>query len=131
MLSNLSTFHKLAVLLLCLTLIQSTVAIYEFDVYRLVAYEQNGQTFGSKTNTFNLVGTHFSGDLLRKLAVIRFAEVNSENINAILSKKLSGLLIILPKGQLETDEAAVWSVISDNLGIFATNYLRTYHSLSK
>lgn len=106
----------LSVLVLSVILLQTALALPEFEAYRLAAFEQNGQLQGSKISSFNLVGTHFSADLLRKLAVIHFAEVSNENINAILDKKPSGLLVILPKERFESKEGEFWRAISENLG---------------
>ena len=86
--------------------------------HKFQAFEQNGKPMGAKISSFNLVGTHFSGDLLRKLAIIHFSEVNAQNINTILGKKLSGLLIILPKERFGEDESKVWDVIAENLSNF-------------
>jgi len=102
-------------LIFCVALLKTTLASREFDVYRLVAYEQNGKQFGSKVSSFSLVGTHFSGDLLRKLALIHLSELNEENLNNLFAKKPSGLLIILPKEQIGENEASLWGVVSENL----------------
>ena len=115
--SNLRWLQTIIVVITCLSFIQTAFAAYEFDIYRLVALEQGGKPLGSKVSSFTLVGTHFSGDLLRKLALIHFSEVTAENINDLLSKKPSGLLLILPTDQSEVDEAAGWRVVSENLGI--------------
>jgi len=105
----------LSVLVLSVIFLQAALALPEFEAYRLVAYEQNGKLQGSKIGSFNLVGTHFSADLLRKLAVIHFSEVSDENINTILGKKPSGLLVILPKERFEGKESQFWTAISENL----------------
>lgn len=42
--------------------IQFTAALQEVEVYRLIAYEDNNQVFGSKITSFNLVATHFTGN---------------------------------------------------------------------
>jgi len=107
--------RPLLFLIFCVALLKATLAAREFDVYRLVSYEQNGKQFGSKISSFSLVGTHFSGDLLRKLALIRLSELNEENLNNLFNKKPSGLLIILPKDQIGDKEASFWGVISENL----------------
>lgn len=107
--------RALLFLLACFVILQVTLAAREFDVYRLVSYEQNGRQFGSKVSSFSLVGTHFSGDLLRKLALIRLSELNEENLNNLFNKKPSGLLIILSKEQIGEKEAALWGVVSENL----------------
>lgn len=107
--------HILSVLVLSVILLQTALALPEFEAYRLVAFEQNGKLQGSKISSFNLVGTHFSADLLRKLAVIHFSDVTDENINAILNKKPSGLLIILPKERFESKEGEFWRAVSENL----------------
>ncbi len=109
--------HVLACLVACVALLNSVFALYEFEVHRLVAFEQDGKQFGSKINSFSLVGTHFSGDLLRKLALIQLAEVNNETIDNILNKKPSGLLIILPKGSINKDESQSWKTISENFSL--------------
>ena len=111
-------FSTIALVLVFVTLLQAALAGYEFDVYRLVAFEKDGKPLGSRISSFSLIGSHHSGDLLRKLALIRFSEINTENIDNLLSKKLSGVLIILPKDRLDVNEADVWRVIEDNFGIF-------------
>lgn len=108
--------HILSVLLLSIIFLQTALALPEFEAYRLAAFEKDGKLQGSKISSFNLVGTHFSADLLRKLAVIHFSEVTDENINTILSKKPSGLLIILPKERFDGKESQFWRAVSDNLG---------------
>ncbi len=114
----------LSVLVLSVILLQTALALPEFEAYRLAAFEQNGQLQGSKIGSFNLVGTHFSADLLRKLAVIHYADVSNENINAILEKKPSGLLVILPKERFESKEGEFWRAISENLGTFDFKRIR-------
>jgi hypothetical protein len=101
-------------IVLCLGIMKVTMGLHEFPVYRLISYEENGQTFGSKVASFNLVGSHFSGDLLRKLAIIHFSEIQSESLSTLLSKKIAGLLIILPK-QSDKNESEIWEVIYDKL----------------
>lgn len=109
-------YGTIALALTFVTLLQVALAGYEFDVYRLVAFEKDGKPLGSKISSFSLIGSHHSGDLLRKLALIRFSEINTENIDNILNKKVSGVLIILPKDRLDVNEADLWRVIEDNFG---------------
>jgi hypothetical protein len=106
--------RMLIFLVLCLGIMKVTMGLHEFPVYKLIAYEENGQTSGSKIASFNLVGSHFSGDLLRKLAIIHFSEIQSEALSTILNKKIAGLLIILPK-QADKNESEIWEVIYDRL----------------
>jgi len=104
------TFLQLALLL---ALLHLSLGLQELEVYRLVSYEENNQAFGSKLTSFNLVASHFSGDLLRKLAVIQFEEITEENLFATLQKRASGLLIMLPEADIPAaKEQAVWKVIS-------------------
>mgnify|MGYP006976761463 CR=1 FL=1 len=109
-----SNLKLLLTFLVCIGLFKIASGLHEFPVYRLIAYEENGQTFGSKIPSFNLVGSHFSGDLLRKLAIIHFSEINNESLSALLGKKIAGLLIILPQTS-DAQESNTWEAIYDKL----------------
>lgn len=113
--SSSSLFSILFVCVLLFSLVELSLSLNEFEVFRLIAYEDNGQTFGSKINSFNLQGVHFTGDLLRKLAIIHFAEINEENLSNIFGKKIAGILIILPSQINPSKEADIWRVIEEQI----------------
>lgn len=52
---------KLVLLIVTLFMtFQISHALYELEVYRMFAYEEDGVSYGSKISTFNLVAVHYS-----------------------------------------------------------------------
>ena len=48
----------------------------EFEAFRLIQYSTSeGQTFGSLSNSINFAAAHPSGDVFRKVVVVRFDEL--------------------------------------------------------
>jgi hypothetical protein len=69
----------------------------EFEAYRLIQWAtSDGQTFGSLSNSLNFAAAHSSGDVFRKVVIVRFDEIYPGLINDILQKNALGLLVILP-----------------------------------
>ena len=57
--------------LLVLTLMYSYRAYQEIKVYRLIQYQQEEKLIGSQYTSLNYVGSHYKGDLLRKIVVLK------------------------------------------------------------
>lgn len=110
-----SLFSAVLISVLLFSLAEVSLSSKDFEVFRLVAYEENSQTYGSKINAFNLQGVHFSGDVLRKLALIHFTEISEESIVTLLGKKLAGFLIILPNSISADKENEIWRLIQDHI----------------
>jgi hypothetical protein len=73
----------------------------EFEAFRLIQYTANegiqqGNTFGTLSNSLNFAAAHFSGNIFRKVAVIHFNELYADVTENIFSKSPLGLLVILP-----------------------------------
>ncbi|CAD8149689.1 unnamed protein product [Paramecium octaurelia] len=103
--------NLLAILLITLSVINA----FELDVYRMVGIEQDQFWSGSKIASFQLLTTHWSELSTRKVALIKFSEINPNSISELLTNKPNGVLIILD--QLSQDnESQIWDLITNNLG---------------
>lgn len=97
----------------------------EFEAYRLIQYatasaEGGLQTFGSLSNSLNYAAAHPSGDVFRKVALVRFDELYPALVNEVLSKGALGLVVILPSGAREQMSIApkqlkVWEDIQQKM----------------
>lgn len=61
-------------------LISQVSSLSNIEVFRLFAYEENGRLIGSKVTNFNLIAAHYSDEILRKIAIISFADINEINL---------------------------------------------------
>ncbi|CAD8174166.1 unnamed protein product [Paramecium pentaurelia] len=103
--------NLLAIFLITLNVINA----FELDVYRMVGIEQDQFWSGSKIASFQLLTTHWSELSSRKVALIKFSEINANSISELLTNKPNGILIILD--QLSQDnESQIWDLITTNLG---------------
>jgi hypothetical protein len=110
-----SSYKASLVLFIGFLTIQCALGLYDIEVYRLLGYEENGATYGSKIASLNFMASHFTGNLLRKMAVIHFTEINQDNLSLILKQKTTGILIILPTNKTPAEtERAIWDVIESN-----------------
>lgn len=57
-------------------MIQLGMALYEIEVHRLLGQEEGDTWLGSKVNQFTMVAAHYAGESLRRLAMIRFDEID-------------------------------------------------------
>ncbi|CAK64320.1 unnamed protein product (macronuclear) [Paramecium tetraurelia] len=103
--------NLLAILLITLSVINA----FELDVYRMVGIEQDQFWSGSKIASFQLLTTHWSELSQRKVALIKFSEINANSISELLTNKPNGVLIILDQ-QSQDNEAQIWDLITNNLG---------------
>ena len=56
--------HKFVFLFITFLLtFQLSLALYEFEVYRMFSYEEEGITFGSKLANFNMIAVHYSSKI--------------------------------------------------------------------
>ncbi|CAD8072723.1 unnamed protein product [Paramecium sonneborni] len=103
--------NLLAIFLITLNVINA----FELDVYRMVGIEQDQFWSGSKIASFQLLTTHWSEVSSRKVALIKFSEINANSISVLLTNKPNGVLIILDE-QSEDNESQIWDLILTNLG---------------
>jgi hypothetical protein len=90
---------------LCFALMFSFEAYQEFKVYRLIQYESEEKVYGSQYTTLNYIGSHYKGDLLRKIALIKFSDISSlEELKMYINSNANALLFILPKPESLTDK---------------------------
>lgn len=83
---------------LCFALMFSFEAYQEFKVYRLIQYESEEKVYGSQYTTLNYIGSHYKGDLLRKIALIKFSDIRTlEELKQYINSNANALLFILPK----------------------------------
>jgi len=79
-------------------LIASFTAYQEIKVYRLIQYESAETVYGSQYTSLNYIGTHYKGDLLRKIALIKFSDITSiEELKKYITSNANALILILPK----------------------------------
>ncbi|CAD8065961.1 unnamed protein product [Paramecium sonneborni] len=103
--------NLLAIFLITLNVINA----FELDVYRMVGIEQDQFWSGSKIASFQMLTTHWSEVSLRKVALIKFSEINANSMSELLTNKPNGVLIILD--QISGDnEYQIWDLITTNLG---------------
>lgn len=60
--ANRSIFIIVSILLLATQLIN---CLYETEIYRMLAYDEGTNFYGSKAGSFNLNAAHFAGNLLQ------------------------------------------------------------------
>lgn len=64
-----------------------------------------------------MVAAHFAGDSLRKLAIIKFQDIDEYNIDQLFLKKPGGILIILPKQFHDSvKETQIWNTVYTFIG---------------
>jgi hypothetical protein len=114
------SFLSLAILVCCL--VYPIISAEQYQVFRLVGFEESGANFGTRSHGFNLVGTHFSGDLLRKLAIIHFSEINEDTLTKITNQKIAGILFIVPKNFNPHLESPIWESINNEFVKKYTQY---------
>ena len=84
--------------MLCLLLITSIEAYKEIKAYRLIQYETENNLYGSQYSSLNYIGSHYKGDVGRKISLIKFVDFGSlEDIKEFISSQATAFLIILPK----------------------------------
>ena len=89
--------------LLVLTLMYSYRAYQEIKVYRLIQYQQEEKLIGSQYTSLNYVGSHYKGDLLRKIVVLKLIEMSSlEELKSYINSNCNAVLIILSKPERMT-----------------------------
>lgn len=104
-----------ACLLLC-SIFDVTTSMKEVEVYRLYGLQKGNQIFGGKIASLNLVAAHFKGDVLRKISLIRFQELTIESIQQTITKRASGILIILPERNTEVlEQNEKWQIVQSQL----------------
>ena len=85
-------------LLVTLLLIHLAAGLKDLDVFRLIAYEEDGITYGSKTPALDSPGAHYLATFIqRKLALIRFHEITSEVLTNLIDKGVAGILVLMPE----------------------------------
>ena len=85
-------------LLVTLLLIHLAAGLKDLKVFRLIAYEEEGNTFGSKTPALDSPGAHYLATFIhRKLALIRFHEITSEVLTNLIDKGVAGILVLMPE----------------------------------
>lgn len=77
-------------------LLRFSLALYEIEVHRMLGYEDGEHWLGSKVHTFTMVAAHYAGESLRRLALIRFQEIDEQSLEDLFQRKPGGILIILP-----------------------------------
>jgi hypothetical protein len=96
--------------------------LYEIEVHRMFGYEYGEQWVGSKVQSFTMVAAHFAGESLRKLAMIRFEEINEHALEDLYARKPGGILIILPSQFNDAKrESHIWGLITLYIGICITS----------
>ena len=75
------------------------------------------QTFGSLSNSLNYAAAHPSGDIFRKVALVRFEELYPALVNEVLSKGALGMVVILPSRardqmSIAPKQLKVWEAIA-------------------
>lgn len=85
---------------LCFALMFSFEAYQEFKVYRLIQYESEEKVYGSQYTSLNYIGSHYKGDLLRKIALIKFSDISTlDELKQYINSNANALLFILPKAE--------------------------------
>lgn len=85
-------------ILLFFAMMVSFYAYQEIKVYRLIQYEAEEKVYGSQYTSLNYIGTHYKGDLLRKIALLKITDITSmEELAKYFKSNANAFLIILPK----------------------------------
>lgn len=91
--------------LLCFALFMTYTAYEEIKVFRLVQYESQEQLYGSQYASLNYIGAHYKGDLLRKIALLKFSDIKSiDDLKSYINSNANALLLILPKPEQLTNQ---------------------------
>lgn len=91
--------------LLCLAMFMTYSAYEEIKVFRLVQYEAEDKVFGSQYASLNYIGAHYKGDILRKIALIKFSDIKSlDDLKTYINSNANALLLILPKPNEITEQ---------------------------
>lgn len=109
--------------ILCLLLITSIEAYKEIKAYRLIQYETENNVYGSQYSSLNYIGSHYKGDVGRKISLIKFIDFGSlEDIKEFISSQATAFLIILPK-KIDINESMQNLLISLQKYFSEQNYL--------
>ncbi len=102
------------------------MSMKEVEVYRLYGLQKGNQIYGGKIASLNLVAAHYKGDVLRKISLIRFQELTTESIQQTISKRASGILIVLPERNTEVlEQNEKWQIVQSQL-LSKTIYIPVY-----
>ena len=81
----------------------------EIDLFRLLQFNKNSESFGSQLASLNFLVAHFKGDVQRKVGVIHLKDITESILSDLISKKPTGLIIII--GQKLAISSKLWSDI--------------------
>lgn len=93
-------------------LLRFSLALYEIEVHRMLGYEEGEQWLGSKVHSFTMVAAHYAGESLRRLALIRFQDIDDSSLEDLFQRKPGGILIILPPHfEDRAQELVIWALV--------------------
>jgi hypothetical protein len=110
----------LALLGLCTVPVSGEGDVLEFDAYRMVQYDRNGEELGSRSSALSnlAVPAGVKGNLGRKAVVLDFDKVTTELLDELLDQRAAGgLVIVLPAdlSSVSSEARAKWSAIEQAL----------------
>ncbi|KAJ1485458.1 hypothetical protein T484DRAFT_1945464 [Baffinella frigidus] len=110
----------LALLSLCTVPVSGEGDVLEFDAYRMVQYDRNGEELGSRSSALSklAVPAGGKGNLDRKAVVLDFDKVTTELLDELLDQRAAGgLVIVLPAdlSSVSSEARAKWSAIEQAL----------------